>query len=172
MVSWYLRKFSESNSLRQRILQFFNSSINLVKHQTIRRQKLFTNIIENCLKKVIIRFFIFSLQIFAAGSFELQILEISNDKSHLLSGYCCGSSSAINVKHQKTSNCPTCVTSFRLCLKEFQVTNMPKEQIGFFGCAYGNTTTPVLGGSSFVLQEPNIETIKLPFTFRWTVSIV
>lgn len=124
------------------------------------------------MKKVIIRFFIFSLQIFAAGSFELQILEISNDKSHLLSGYCCGSSSAINVKHQKTSNCPTCVTSFRLCLKEFQVTNMPKEQIGFFGCAYGNTTTPVLGGSSFVLQEPNIETIKLPFTFRWTVSIV
>ena len=30
------------------------------------------------------------MQISAAGNFELEILEISNTNSHLLTGYCCG----------------------------------------------------------------------------------
>lgn len=42
------------------------------------------------LKSLITVFFISFIQISAAGNFELEILEISNTNSHLLTGYCCG----------------------------------------------------------------------------------
>lgn len=127
--------------------------------------KLSLRRIVNELKKT----FYFYLQIFAAGTFEFQILEISNYKSHQQSGYCCGSSTSNGAKNFRTTNCPSCKTLFRLCLKEYQGKTIPKDQIGYFGCAFGNCTTQILGGSSFVLREPHI-TMTIPFSFRWTVS--
>lgn len=40
-------------------------------------------------------------QIIAIGNFELQILEISNTNSHILSGYCCGV--PLEIRHTKTT---------------------------------------------------------------------
>lgn len=39
-----------------------------------------------------------------------------------------------------------------------------------YGCAFGNASTPTLGGSSFVLSDSEVGRVTLPFTFRWTVS--
>lgn len=47
---------------------------------------------------------------------------------------------------------------------------MEPQPSGLYGCAFGNASTPVLGGSSFVLTDPEVGGITLPFTFRWTVS--
>uniref|UniRef100_A0A336LUY3 Delta-like protein n=1 Tax=Culicoides sonorensis TaxID=179676 RepID=A0A336LUY3_CULSO len=72
-----------------------------------------------------------------------------------------------------------CNTAFRLCLKEYQSGSSPlssslasKLSSNWQGCAYGNATTPILGGSSFRLADPNYSggNITLPFSFRWTKS--
>ncbi|KAH8257786.1 hypothetical protein KR038_001281 [Drosophila bunnanda] len=102
----------------------------------------------------------------AAGNFELEILEISNTNSHLLSGYCCGMPSELRAT--KTMGCSPCTTAFRLCLKEYQTTEQGASIST--GCSFGNSTTKILGGSSFVLSDPGVGAIVLPFTFRWTKS--
>uniref|UniRef100_A0A182VFK2 Notch ligand N-terminal domain-containing protein n=1 Tax=Anopheles merus TaxID=30066 RepID=A0A182VFK2_ANOME len=114
----------------------------------------------------------------SSGFFELQILEISNTNSHLLSGYCCG----LPPEKRQTQT-----TAFSLCLKEYQGTTSSVQQqqqlkqpavavepqpSGLYGCAFGNASTPVLGGSSFVLTDPEVGGITLPFTFRWTLGTV
>ncbi|XP_037944015.1 protein serrate-like [Teleopsis dalmanni] len=108
-------------------------------------------------------------KISAAGNFELEILEISNTNSHLLNGYCCGV--PLELRTTRTTGCPPCSTAFRLCLKEYQ-SSMPTEQGVSLstGCSFGNSTSAILGGSSFVLSDPGIGAIILPFTFRWTKS--
>jgi jagged-1 len=117
----------------------------------------------------LIKVFFSPFQILAAGYFELQILEISNTNSHLLTGYCCGL--PMERRSTQTTGCPPCETSFRLCLKEYQQgTAQPGELSGLVGCAFGNASTLVLGSSSFVLSEPEVGALVLPFTFRWTVS--
>ncbi|XP_060645747.1 protein serrate isoform X2 [Drosophila nasuta] len=105
-------------------------------------------------------------KISAAGNFELEILEISNTNSHLLSGYCCGMPSELRAT--KTTGCSPCTTAFRLCLKEYQTTEQGASIST--GCSFGNSTTKILGGSSFVLSDPGVGAIVLPFTFRWTKS--
>lgn len=67
------------------------------------------------------------------------------------------------------TGCPPCSTLFRLCLKEYQ-SSMPSLPGVLSGCSFGNASTLVLGGSSFVLTEPEVGSVVLPFTFRWTVS--
>lgn len=103
-----------------------------------------------------------SLQINGAGSFELEILEISNDKNHLIDGYCCGSN---EKEKSKTVDCPKCTTAFRLCLKE---SSGGAESLG---CPFGESTTKILGTSSFRLDGQRFANITVPFSFRWTVSI-
>jgi len=66
------------------------------------------------------------------------------------------------------SGCSPCTTAFRLCLKEYQTTEQGASIST--GCSFGNATTKILGGSSFVLSDPGVGAIVLPFTFRWTVS--
>ncbi|KAL7730301.1 hypothetical protein ACLKA6_016552 [Drosophila palustris] len=105
-------------------------------------------------------------KISAAGNFELEILEISNTNSHLLSGYCCGVPTELRAT--KTTGCSPCTTAFRLCLKEYQTTEQGASIST--GCSFGNATTKILGGSSFVLSDPGVGAIVLPFTFRWTKS--
>ncbi|XP_064548318.1 protein serrate [Drosophila montana] len=105
-------------------------------------------------------------KISAAGNFELEILEISNTNSHLLSGYCCGVPTELRAT--KTTGCSPCTTAFRLCLKEYQTTEQGVSIST--GCSFGNSTTKILGGSSFVLSDPGVGAIVLPFTFRWTKS--
>ncbi|XP_055585474.1 protein serrate-like [Uranotaenia lowii] len=122
----------------------------------------------------------------------MQILEIANTNSHLLSGYCCGMPTG--KQQLQTTGCPACVTAFRLCLKEYQGTTSASGQLkqkqqqqqqqllepssestsssssAMYGCAFGNASTPVLGGSSFVLSDSEVGRVTLPFTFRWTKS--
>uniref|UniRef100_A0A6P4ERX3 Delta-like protein n=1 Tax=Drosophila rhopaloa TaxID=1041015 RepID=A0A6P4ERX3_DRORH len=105
-------------------------------------------------------------KISAAGNFELEILEISNTNSHLLNGYCCGMPAELRAT--KTIGCSPCTTAFRLCLKEYQTTEQGASIST--GCSFGNATTKILGGSSFVLSDPGVGAIVLPFTFRWTKS--
>lgn len=106
-------------------------------------------------------FHLWSSKINGAGSFELKILEISNDKNHLIDGYCCGSN---EKEKSKTVDCPRCATAFRLCLKEFP------GGAESFGCPFGESSTAVLGGSSVEFRGQKFATITVPFTFRWTVS--
>jgi len=103
-------------------------------------------------------------QINGAGSFELQILEISNDKNHLIDGFCCGGGSGSDKENSKTAGCPACATAFRLCLKEYP------NGAESFGCPFGENTTTIMGGSSFGFRHQKFATITVPFTFRWTVS--
>lgn len=67
-----------------------------------------------------------------------------------------------------SAGCSPCTTAFRLCLKEYQTTEQGASIST--GCSFGNSTTKILGGSSFVLSDPGVGAIVLPFTFRWTVS--
>uniref|UniRef100_A0A1I8QAK7 Delta-like protein n=1 Tax=Stomoxys calcitrans TaxID=35570 RepID=A0A1I8QAK7_STOCA len=106
-------------------------------------------------------------KISAIGNFELEILEISNTNNHLLSGYCCGV--PLEVRSTKTTGCPPCSTAFRLCLKEYSAADQGIPSIST-GCSFGQNTTGILGGSSFVLSDPARGAIVLPFTFRWTKS--
>lgn len=70
--------------------------------------------------------------------------------------------------HFLLPGCSPCTTAFRLCLKEYQTTEQGASIST--GCAFGNSTTKILGGSSFVLSDPGVSAIVLPFTFSWTVS--
>ncbi|PSN41358.1 hypothetical protein C0J52_10372 [Blattella germanica] len=97
-----------------------------------------------------------------SGFFELQILEIANYRSELATGACCGSES----RPDSSVPCPRqCNTFFRVCLKEYQ-SNVTSTG----SCSFGNTSSPVLGGSSFTLSDPDRSNGKLvvPFIFRWT----
>lgn len=99
-----------------------------------------------------------------SGFFELQILEIANYRGELSSGVCCGGVS----RPDNSLPCPIpCNTFFRVCLKEYQ-SNVTSTG----SCSFGNTSSPVLGGNSFTLTDPDRANGKLvlPFTFRWTVS--
>lgn len=114
------------------------------------------------------------------GFFELQVLEIANYRSELQSGACCGGSGAGDEASvgtlvsgataappgTGTAKCPgQCATFFRVCLKEYQ------NNITSGGpCSFGNTSSQVLGPSSFTLADPDRGKLVLPFTFRWTVS--
>lgn len=112
------------------------------------------------------------MQVSTSGNFELQILEISNTNSHLLSGYCCGV--PLSIRSTKTTGCPQCATAFRLCLKEYQQSAVQTQPGVLNGCSFGNVTSGVIGGSSFVLSDlvAKAGSLVLPFTFRWTVSTI
>ncbi|XP_058839197.1 uncharacterized protein LOC131694732 [Topomyia yanbarensis] len=62
----------------------------------------------------------------SSGFFEMQILEIANTNSHLLSGYCCGLPA--DKQQTQTTGCPACSTAFSLCLKEYQGTTSSAQQ--------------------------------------------
>lgn len=117
-------------------------------------------------------FIVLPLQVSAGGNFELQILEISNTNSHILSGYCCGV--PLNIRSTRTTGCPQCATAFRLCLKEYQQNTVQTQPGILNGCSFGNVTSGVIGGSSFVLSDLVVKSgsLVLPFTFRWTVSFI
>ncbi|GFS64909.1 protein jagged-1b [Nephila pilipes] len=98
----------------------------------------------------------------AFGTFELQILSIQNYRGELADGSCCGGYRSID------GSCPLqCNTAFQLCLKEYQ---SDVKTTGI--CSFGNQSTDVIAGNSFSVQsEPTKEVIlRLPFSFRWTVS--
>ncbi|XP_066997092.2 protein jagged-1b [Anabrus simplex] len=102
-----------------------------------------------------------------SGFFELQILQISNSRGELANGACCGSAGS-PVPRDRSLPCPRqCNTFFRVCLKEYQ-SNVTSTG----SCSFGNTSSPVLGGNSFALADPDRSngTLVLPFSFRWTRS--
>lgn len=85
-----------------------------------------------------------------------------------MSGYCCGV--PMSIRGTKTTGCPPCATAFRLCLKEYQQSTVTTQPGILNGCSFGNVSSSILGGSSFVLSNPEAGALVLPFTFRWTVS--
>lgn len=107
------------------------------------------------------------------GTFELQILEIENIRGEITGGECCGGTPRIRVsvgdRSDNQSACMTsCRTFFKVCLKEYQ-SNMSAVS---GSCSYGNASSPVLGGNSFTLADPDRANGKLiiRFKFSWTVS--
>lgn len=109
-------------------------------------------------------FFLFSFQTsFGRGFFELEILEFTNYRGELASGACCG-----GIPHSQPCRLQ-CQTFFRVCLKEYQI-NVTSTG----SCSFGNTSSPVLGGNSFTLADPESANGKLvlPFSFSWTVSLL
>lgn len=140
---------------------------------TLQRYSLYLKLVEHnlvsspeCMWKMLL-FKIQTLLQEAEGSgfFELQILEIANYRGEVVSGACCG-----GVPRADASlPCPLvqCQTFFRVCLKEYQ-SNVTSTG----SCSFGNASSPVLGGNSFTLADPDRAHGKLvlPFTFRWTVS--
>lgn len=102
------------------------------------------------------------------GFFELQVLEIANYRGELQSGACCGTGGPNTPKPLAGGKCPgQCSTFFRVCLKEYQ------NNITSAGpCSFGNTSSQVLGGNTFTLADPDRGKLVLPFTFRWTVSLI
>ncbi|CAG9826495.1 unnamed protein product [Diabrotica balteata] len=95
-----------------------------------------------------------------SGIFELQVLEMSNPRSELSNGECCGG----GVRSPVTNRCSVpCQTFFRLCLKEYQ-SNVTSNGL----CSFGNTSSHVIGRDSFTLADPDRGKLVLPFTFRWT----
>ncbi|XP_046687565.1 protein jagged-1b isoform X1 [Homalodisca vitripennis] len=107
----------------------------------------------------------FLQSVHASGFFELQILEIANYRGELASGSCCGGVPRADPSLPCTL--VQCNTFFRVCLKEYQ-SNVTSTG----SCSFGNTSSPVLGGNSFTLTDPDRANGKLvlPFTFRWTRS--
>jgi len=107
------------------------------------------------------------------GTFELQILEIENTRGEISGGECCGNTPRVRVstgeRSENQSACLTpCRTFFKVCLKEYQ-SNMSAVS---GSCSYGNTSSPILGGNSFTLADPDRANGKLiiRFKFSWTVS--
>lgn len=107
-----------------------------------------------------------------SGTFELQILEIENLRGEVSGGECCGGASRMRISRGEKEDPSPCVipcrTFFNVCLKEYQ-NNM---SVVSGSCSYGNTSSPVLGGNSFTLADPDRANGKLVirFKFSWTVS--
>ncbi|RZF46822.1 hypothetical protein LSTR_LSTR008054 [Laodelphax striatellus] len=103
-----------------------------------------------------------------SGNFELQILEMVNYRGETMNGGCCGqgvgggSRGGLAAKGLCTGRCSTV---FRVCLKEYQ-SNVTSTG----SCSFGNTSSPVLGGNSFTITDPDNGKLVLPFSFRWTRS--
>lgn len=89
---------------------------------------------------------------------------MSNFLGQVADGSCCGGAARADA----TVPCPSqCNTRFRVCLKEYQ-SNVTSSG----SCSFGNSSSPVLGGNSFTLADPDRASgnLVLPFSFRWTVS--
>nr|XP_056701779.1 protein jagged-1b-like [Euleptes europaea] len=100
----------------------------------------------------------------AAGSFELQIRFVRNEKGVLADGRCC--------RGGLEPPCPAteqCRTFFRACLKEYQVRALPGGP-----CVLGTATTPVLGGNVFSTGHRKVpdaaHKMVVRFDFAWPRS--
>lgn len=105
------------------------------------------------------------------GTFELQLLAVQNYRGELLDGRCCGGGEeqATGGSGGERRRCrQPCNTYVRLCLKEYQ-----SVVTSGGSCSFGSTTSAVIGHNSFTFPiDLDIGiVIKLPFEFRWTVSI-
>lgn len=99
----------------------------------------------------------------AAGTFELQIRFVRNEKGVLADGRCC--------RGGLEPPCPVtdqCQTFFRACLKEYQLRALPGGP-----CVLGTATTPVLGGNIFSTAHrkglDSAHKMVVRFDFAWPV---
>ncbi|CAB1437993.1 unnamed protein product [Pleuronectes platessa] len=99
----------------------------------------------------------------ASGRFELHILSMQNVGGRLQSGACCDGAPDMTEERCTVDGCDT---SFRVCLKEFQL------KVSSGPCSFGIASTPVLGGNSFSLPNTKRDKsrIVLPFSFAWPRS--
>ena len=96
----------------------------------------------------------------ASGVFELQILKLENPDSSLITGLCCEGD---GEREACTNSCRTFVS---LCLKEYQSSVNWLDET----CHFGNTTTDILGDSSFRFTANGEKSLlRIPFSFTWTV---
>lgn len=99
----------------------------------------------------------------AAGTFELQIGLVHNEKGVLADGRCC--------RGGLDPPCPAgeqCRTFLRACLKEYQLRALPGGP-----CVLGVAATPVLGGNIFSAgprkSTERGDRMVVPFDFAWPV---
>ena len=105
----------------------------------------------------------------ASGKFELQVLKVDNVRNEKTNGECCDSSGARNDRGICTQ---PCVTSIKVCLKEYQSVTRPSEDDHMDTvCKLGNTTSGVLTAVDLLgnVDHPVVYLV-LPFDFAWTVS--
>ncbi|XP_062818515.1 protein jagged-1b [Anolis carolinensis] len=100
----------------------------------------------------------------AAGTFELQIRFMRNERGTLADGRCC--------RGGLEPPCPEadpCRTFFRICLKEYQMRVQPGGP-----CVLGAAATPLLGGNAFSAGHPKRpdhgHRVVMPFDFAWPRS--
>ena len=101
----------------------------------------------------------------SSGYFELQMVSMTNTRGELSNGQCCGVYVGPVERHACRGECDT---FFHVCLKQYQ------SLVTYGGhCTFGNASTHVLGGNSFMYStNSSLATIKLPFQFSWTVSVL
>lgn len=110
--------------------------------------------------------FLFVLQVYGSGLFELRLKYFKNDYGKDKDGICC--SGKIDPS---TNQCiGTCKTRFRVCLKHYQ-TNIDMSS----PCTFGDVMTPVVGENSMNLTALSeisnfVNPIQFPFEFNWPVS--
>ncbi|KAJ7989113.1 hypothetical protein DPEC_G00316160 [Dallia pectoralis] len=94
----------------------------------------------------------FFTQVLGSGVFELDLHHFQNNRGLLANGVACS---------------PTCMTFFRVCLKNYQTVVSPGD------CYFGSFETSVLGVNTFSVMEDGLFTkpIRLPLThFAWPGS--
>ncbi|XP_060113752.1 protein jagged-1b-like [Heteronotia binoei] len=100
----------------------------------------------------------------AAGTFELQIRFVRNEKGVLADGRCCRG--ALEPPCPRTDQCRT---FFRACLKEYQLRVLPGGP-----CVLGAAATPVLGGNVFSTGHrkgpDSAHKMVVRFDFAWPRS--
>ena len=107
------------------------------------------------------------------GSFELQLVRITNVAGELRNGSCCDGKHALSYGSRRCLD--PCDTFVKLCVKQYGTSRTATGP-----CRFGSTSTPVLGENSFDIPLANNKTMKdgrkfnnpvvLPFTFSWMVS--
>jgi len=101
----------------------------------------------------------------ADGVFEVRILSYINELGLDSEGNCCESSPKPSHQLDSSQGCSEkCRTSFRICLKHYQV----KIDVDNSDCTFGQYITPVLVSDNLKLSD----SIKFNFNFSWPVSFV
>ena len=104
-------------------------------------------------------------QVECGGLFELKIRGFENLASEDSAGRCCRGG-----RTPRGQCSAPCATRLRVCLMHYQRVIEERPE-----CTFGETVTPVLGGSSFRLDEQPTNVsfnnpIAFPFNFSWPVS--
>lgn len=101
-----------------------------------------------------------ALQVAGSGEFQLSMTSFRAAVDR--QGQCCDLENVCQGR---------CRTFFRLCLTNFLADSSAVDRPPT-SCEYGQRLTPVLGAAEFDVPTSDYNPLRVPFTFRWPVSIV